>query len=260
MGESQKTIIAVFSQSGGVKQGDSVLFSGISVGAVRDVILLSDGSVRMNLSIRSDIDIYRNATIRVQSSDLLGGMMLTINPGSKTSGEISGNFIIQGIIPENGGSMVQEAKSLVGDFKIVLEKLDKSIANIDIIMAEQFTPVLVNLDKVSNDAEKLLQIAQSYSDKIQKLEEKSGVDFVERADVLLTQTQTVVNEIEQIISDAQKEGSPLHKMVLSDSLYNQIQRTISAADSLILDIQNNPQHYLKNLDVKVKLFNFGDNE
>lgn len=214
----------------------------------------------MNLSIRSDIDIYRNAVIRVQSFDLLGGMMLTIDPGSKTAGKIPDNFIIQGKIPKNGGSMVQEAKSLVSDFKIILEKLDQSIANIDQMMVEQFAPVLIHLDKVSTDAEELLKIAKAYSDKIQKLEEKTGVNFVDRTDDLLADMKTVVNEIERVIFEVKQEGSPLHKMVLSDSLYNQIQRTISAADSLIWDIQNNPQHYLENLDVKVKLFNFGDDE
>ncbi len=155
---------------------------------------------------------------------------------------------------------MQEAKSLVSDFKIILEKLDQSIANIDQMMVEQFAPVLIHLDKVSTDAEELLKIAKAYSDKIQKLEEKTGVNFVERTDDLLADMKTVVNEIERVIFEVKREGSPLHKMVLSDSLYNQIQRTISAADSLIWDIQNNPQHYLENLDVKVKLFNFGDDE
>ncbi len=73
----------LFGSSAGLKNGDDVKISGISVGKITNLNLdPADYNARIHIKLNNDIKIPDDSQARITSSSLLGGNFLDIIPGS----------------------------------------------------------------------------------------------------------------------------------------------------------------------------------
>ncbi|MGB3617892.1 MAG: MlaD family protein [Catalinimonas sp.] len=77
-------VTATFTDVQGLQAGNNVQFSGIKVGTVREVRLVSDSTVRVTLMIEEDAVpfIKRDATATVGTEGLMGNKVVSIAPGT----------------------------------------------------------------------------------------------------------------------------------------------------------------------------------
>jgi phospholipid/cholesterol/gamma-HCH transport system substrate-binding protein len=84
---------AQFKSVSGLKEGNNVRFSGINIGTVYDIELITDTSVMVDLVIRKSVQqfIKTDARASIGSDGLMGDKVLTISPGNSTGSTVKNN-------------------------------------------------------------------------------------------------------------------------------------------------------------------------
>lgn len=142
-----------FKTVSGLKVGNNVRFSGINIGTVSEIEMVSDTSVVVVLTIQEEVRkfIKTDAVASIGSDGLVGDKILTISPGS-----FSNNKIVK-----EGATITSVSPLEIDD---LMKGVKKSIDNAEIITGElaQFSYKLNNgegaMAKLMNDegfAEKL---------------------------------------------------------------------------------------------------------
>lgn len=82
-----------FSTVSGLKEGNNVRFSGINVGTVNGIELITDTSVMVDLLIKKDVQqfIKTDAVATIGSDGLMGDKVLTISPGTPSGTIVKNN-------------------------------------------------------------------------------------------------------------------------------------------------------------------------
>jgi len=80
LGDSGYEIQAVFSNSGGLRTGSSVVIAGVEVGRVKQVIL-DDYQARVVMVLPLDLEIQEDAIASIKTKGLIGEKYVEISPG-----------------------------------------------------------------------------------------------------------------------------------------------------------------------------------
>ena len=80
LGDKGYEIQAVFSSSGGLKTGSSVVIAGVDIGRVKQVIL-DDYRARVTMIIPRDVKIQEDAIASIKTKGLIGEKYVEISPG-----------------------------------------------------------------------------------------------------------------------------------------------------------------------------------
>lgn len=92
-------ISAIFSNTGGLKEGASVVIAGVEVGRVKG-IRIEDYEAKVTLSLKEGLEIQEDAIASVKTKGLIGEKYIQISPGGSDE-----------IIPPGG--MIQETEPAV---------------------------------------------------------------------------------------------------------------------------------------------------
>jgi phospholipid/cholesterol/gamma-HCH transport system substrate-binding protein len=126
-------VAAVFKNVEGLKEGDNVWLSGVKIGTVTNVRIVSQGKVVVTLSLKNNQHqfITKDATASVGSDGLVGNKLVVIRPGA------SGNVIeeqdtINTLSPTDTQELINIAKdvgentrSLTSDLKLIAQKVNE---------------------------------------------------------------------------------------------------------------------------------------
>ena len=79
-------ISSVFNNVNGLQVGNNVRFSGINVGTVSNIEIISDTSAKVDMIIDEDTRkfIKKDATVTIGSEGLMGNKVMNISPGSES--------------------------------------------------------------------------------------------------------------------------------------------------------------------------------
>lgn len=129
---------AAFKTVSGLKLGNNVRFSGINIGTVNNIEIISDTSVLVDVVVKKEMQkfIKTNALASIGSDGLMGDKVLTISPG------IFDDSIVYAPIKDNA---FIPAKSAV-EMDDIMYSVKNSVDNVDIITSElaEFTYKLNN--------------------------------------------------------------------------------------------------------------------
>ena len=79
---SHYQVLAEFPQIDGLSIGDEILMSGIKVGYVSDLSLITKPyRIRAELQIRDDVQLWQDAVASVSTTGLFGGKYIALDPG-----------------------------------------------------------------------------------------------------------------------------------------------------------------------------------
>lgn len=87
---------AQFKTVSGLKVGNNVRFSGITVGTVDEITLITDTSVEVHLLIKKEVQkfIKTDASVGIGSDGLMGDKVITITPGTFNKNAVKDNDVI----------------------------------------------------------------------------------------------------------------------------------------------------------------------
>ena len=138
IGEKQQLFRSTFHLSGvfrdvaGLQAGNNVRLSGINVGTVENISIVSDTSVKVEILIdeKTRKFIKKDAIASIGSEGLMGNKIIIINPGTGGKKEIENNDIVQTIQPINMDDILISLKSSIDNTTVITSNLSKITDNV----------------------------------------------------------------------------------------------------------------------------------
>jgi len=126
-------VSGVFKDVGGLQAGNNVRLSGINIGTIDNVTIISDTSVRVDIVIDESTRrfIKKDAVASIGSEGLMGNKALIISPGTGDKKIIEDNDIIATIQPTDIDAILKSLKTTIDNTSSVTGDLAKIAANIE---------------------------------------------------------------------------------------------------------------------------------
>ncbi len=265
---SNNTFYVVYDSVDGLTASNPVLINGLPVGYV-DAIRLQqkkDNQILVALKIEENIILGDSTSAVLSTSDLLGSKAVVLNVKNINSPLEEGDTLIAE--KDVGIAELVQAKTLP-----IIDQLDTTITRINILLAafvqdtssvsntlenvEQTTfevesmvsenrrdlnTVISNFRKLSEalaDSERGIEpLMVKLNDVANKINEIELQSTVMKVDSTMANLQAITQKIEQ------QEGT-MGKLVNNDSLYVNLNQTVSDLDSLLVDLKANPKRYVR---------------
>ena len=131
--QSTFRLTGVFTDVGGLQPGNNVRLSGISIGTVESISLISDTTVRVEIVIdeSSRKFIKKDAVATIGSEGLIGNKVLVINPGTGGKKSIENNDVIQTAQPIDVDDIMLSLKTTIDNTALITGDLAKISTNIE---------------------------------------------------------------------------------------------------------------------------------
>jgi phospholipid/cholesterol/gamma-HCH transport system substrate-binding protein len=176
IGERQQLFRSTFRVSGvfrdvaGLQEGNNVRFSGVNVGTVENIRIVSDTSIRVEILIdeKTRKFIKKDAVASIGSEGLMGNKVLVINPGTGGKMEIQNNDTVETVPPINMDDVMISLKTTIDNTSIIARDLSKITSTLqsgkgtigrllmDQSLAQNFDSSIVNLKHSSEGIKNLM--------------------------------------------------------------------------------------------------------
>lgn len=125
-------ISGVFSDINGLQVGNSVRFSGITVGTVESIEQFTDSAVRVNMIIEEKSRRYMKKDVRatIGSDGLMGNKIITIIPGTAQKKQLEDNDVIATAQPVSMDEIMQNIKISTDHFASITEDMSAIVSDI----------------------------------------------------------------------------------------------------------------------------------
>lgn len=252
-------VYSVFSWGGGLRAGQPVLLSGVSVGYVSDVAFRRDGFLVVTMRINNAYKVPKTTSARIVPNGVFGDMMVAMTPGEMTAEDFTQGDTIPAGPPSLGiGDVLARVDSIGRDVQAVTKALNKEFVEEGGLAQLRQTVVKANelistLGEVANVQSAELTRTQQALRKVVSAVDSAQVDSTVRAiagasgamNTLATDLRGTTERLNAVIARLEgKEGSA--GLLMNDpALYNDTRQLLVRLDSLTADFQKNPRKYIK---------------
>lgn len=129
------TVKAYFKNTEGLRNGASVRFGGIDVGAVREIKILPDtsGLVEVSMRVKSEIRrfIRKDSRATIETEGLVGNKVVVISMGSSNADIIEDNGTILSREPLSFADVIDETQGILAYTKEMTKDLSEIIARVN---------------------------------------------------------------------------------------------------------------------------------
>ena len=180
--EKTITLNAIFNDVGGLQKGNNIWFSGLKVGTVKRLKLLSQRQVEVEMRIEKHAEdfIRKDSKAKIGSDGLIGNRIVIVYGGSPNVPPVKAGDTLQTEVPINSAQMMntlQESNknlsAITTDFKEVSHRLANGEGTVgklltDDSMARQLAATAATLQMASANIQLLTSNLASYTSKLQK--------------------------------------------------------------------------------------------
>jgi len=186
---------AMFSNVNGLMLGNNVRYSGINVGTVKDITMLNDTTISVEMIIENKIlkHIKKNAVAIIGSDGLVGSMVINIIPGKDTSIQL-----------KPGDTIKSYSKISTNDMLTTLSTTNENAALL--------TADLLKITTAINDSKGTVGLLINDVEMASNL--KQTIAYLKTASI---NTSKTINELNTIITSINYDKS-LAAVLLSDSI------------------------------------------
>ncbi len=262
---STKRYYLVYENIDGLAQASDVILNGLPVGKVGERTMMEDGSnrIRVTIVVQNNVRIIKGSYAVLFDNGLLGGKALRLQLAEGTEAyegsETIPTKVDMGItkeFTEGAKPIMAKVDSALFKFnRIIDEKTDTAIQNIlaNLESTSSSLKVLVkNADPklqatLGSIADLTASLAQTEKKLKPILEKMNGVaDSLQKAKIAQTvgNANKAIAELHQVIAKINKGEGSLGKLVNSDSLHTNLNKTVNDLDKLFIDMQANPKRYV----------------
>ncbi len=167
-------IKAMFRNVNGLKIGNNVQFSGINVGTIQNIEIISDTSVIVDVTIEENVRkfIKKNSTAVIGSEGLMGNKIMTITPGTNDQKIIENNDFIPTSIPVSIDDILIKIKVTADNAAIVSDQLAEILLKVnsgngtigrllqDTTIAENINETIINLKNSTKGLDENMEAAK----------------------------------------------------------------------------------------------------
>ncbi len=167
-------VSGIFNDVGGLQAGNNVRFSGINIGTVEKIDIISESSVQVDIRLDEGTRKYikKDAIGSIGSEGLMGNKIFIITPGPGKKKKIENNDFIETVQPINLDDVllslkttIDNASNITRDLSLITNNIQSGkgiVGNLlmDQTMAENFNSSIVNLNQGSAGLKNLMDDAK----------------------------------------------------------------------------------------------------
>lgn len=264
--KSANTYFVTFDNVTGLAQSAPVTINGYKVGLVRNLEYdpANPGKIKVEVSMDKDVRIPKGSTFDLKS-ELIGASTIVLNL-AKSADYYQPGETIQGEIPE--GMMDAVKNDVLPAVTLMMPKVDSlltaltklatdpnlasSISRLDRVMAnletstKQLTVTMNSLQPIVRNTD---QVAANLSKASSDLNELTTTLKGLPIEKTFNDLSNITGDVSKATAQLQNGNSSLGKLLYSDGLYNNLNKSTLSLDSLLVDVKKNPKRY-----INVKVF------
>jgi phospholipid/cholesterol/gamma-HCH transport system substrate-binding protein len=210
------TVSAIFKNVEGLKEGDNVWLSGVKIGMVKKVRIVSEGQVIVNLSLKDKQNefIKKNATAFVGSDGLVGNKIVVIRPGDDTQ-IIHENDTINAISPADTQELFNIAREVGTNTRSITD--DLKLISAGLKNGEGIFGELLHDGPISNDLRQTISVFKMAGKNTTRLTEDANkvIEKINGGDGLITKLitdSTYAKTFESTLQSISEVGANSKKM------------------------------------------------
>ncbi|HRN52524.1 MAG TPA: MlaD family protein [Gemmatimonadaceae bacterium] len=252
-------VYSVFSWGSGLRPGQPVLFSGVTVGYVSDVSFRRDGYLVVEMRINKEYEIPRTTIARIVPNGVFGDMMVAMTVSGMTEDDFAVGDTIPAGPPSIGiGDVLARVDSIGRDVQALTAGLNR-----ELVQEGGLAELRATVRNANVFLNELTRIAKAQSDELSRTQaavrrvvsavDSAAVDSTVKAlsgaatamGALATDLQTTTQQLNGVLAKLEGgEGSA--GLLLNDpGLYRDTRALLTRLDSLTADFQRNPRKYVK---------------
>jgi phospholipid/cholesterol/gamma-HCH transport system substrate-binding protein len=226
------TLKAYFKNTEGLRNGASVRFGGIDIGAVKDIQILNDTTGRVEITMRVKDDVKRfikkDSRASIETEGLVGNKIVMITMGSVNTDEIADGGVILSKEPLSFADIIEETQGIMAYTKDMTKNLAEIVYKVN--QGEGTIGKIINDDKLytaatnlTNTADKNLNSITTDMKGIIALFDELGKgveDVVSNVNKIVSRVDSVLVGVSEgkgllgsLVSDKGKEGKSLNQIL-----------------------------------------------
>ena len=261
---TDRTFYAVYSDVEGVVNGTPVTVNGLPVGSIQKISFHNGNKLLVKFRVENDIEFSINSLAQIYETGLIGGKALAIIPSNdKSRKAVSSDTLKSSIAPGLTDlvnkkitnlqvkieSMVMSADSVlfkinrvfddstranlrnsVSDFNYTIAELKETSSVINDIVKSNKSRVDLTIGNVSKISKDLSNITSSLTNS--------------DLDITLANFKKSSEDLSSILSNINNGEGTISKLIVNDSLFNNLNEASRSIDLLLEDIRLNPNRYI----------------
>lgn len=255
MNSKRVSYTVYFPETGGLASGDPVAVAGLEMGEVGKMAF-ENGRVRTEMLLEPGITLLSDCSVEVRSIGLMGEKFVYVVPG--LTGEIvRPGSVIDGKYKAGLTEMTIMLEDLFGEVKALSQSvrtllasdeggptLAESLTRLNQLSDELLALIRDNKEDLRGTARSLRTASDNLNDILggRKQEILNGIDQIARASAGL---DSLSRSLRSVAESLDKGEGTLGKLVKEKDLHQQIESAVKDLDSLIKDIREHPERYIK---------------
>lgn len=155
-------VYGTFKNVNGLTVGNNVRFAGINVGVVEAINIVTDSSVRVDLSLNNSVKkfIKKDSKLSIGSDGLMGDKLIVISPGGISSTqEIEAGNEIKSVNPVDVDKIITKLTKVADNAETLTSNLSEIVAKVN--SGKGSIGRLLNDDKIARDLEGTVKQART---------------------------------------------------------------------------------------------------
>jgi len=231
-------VYSVYDWGAGLRQGQPVMLSGVSVGYVGDVDIRRDGKLVVQMRIYDKYRVPHGTTSRVAPNGVFGDMMVTLHPSKATDDYFAAGDTVPAGPPSVGvADILGKVDSISRDVQLLTTALRRSLVD----------------EQGLNDIRRTIGSPRRRADAVDSAQVDSTLravgDAAGRLATLTTELQGTTALLNGVLQKVESGEGSAAKLVNDAGLYTDVRALVQRLDSLTADFQKNPKKY-----INVKVF------
>lgn len=251
-------LYARFPWGSGIKQGQSVLLTGVDVGFVGDVDLKADGTLIVTMRINKKYSVPEGTVATIEANGIFGDVVVALRPLKPNAESIPvGGFVPIGKPSPSIADLLAKVDTASGQLTDVAHTVQ-----VELVQGGGIADLHKTLSSANRLVSELSEIAaeQSRQLTVTMRSLNRAVSAVDSAavDSTVRNLKTTSANIEQLTSNLERTSGRLDALLakvdsgqgtagkfLNDpSVYNELHTTLARMDSLAADLRQNPKRYI----------------
>jgi phospholipid/cholesterol/gamma-HCH transport system substrate-binding protein len=266
-------LYARFNWGAGLKQGQPVWLSGVSIGYVSNIDLLQDGSLVTELRILKKFLVPKGSTATVVPNGLFGDMAIALKPTTPTPAKFAaGDTVPTGPTAPGLAELTGKADSVAGqinsitreletqmvagggfaDMRESLRQMSRLMVQLSRTISEQSTQLSATMVSVRKGTSAIDSAVIDSTMRNFRAASSNLVGVTNNLVAVTESTKGTVQRMDALIAKLDTGKGTIPRLLNDSSLYFEIRRSnaqvTAALDSLtalIADIKRNPRKYIK---------------
>ncbi len=240
---NEREITINFENVSGLNVSDPVLVKGIKQGYVND-IYFSDNSALVEIKLRKDIQLKKDAIISLMVLDLMGGKKVEINPGISEIlmnyddiqqgvflGDISTTMAMLGSVQDDLVEVIIEVKNslnsmnkLLGDGEFT-DELMESITSVNKLIYKTDKLIAENSQSINSLLRNSNELINNSNEFI--YENRSNVSgAIKNMNSVMSNTDSLIIQLSNFMNDIENSSNNIGKLVNDKTMMEELQITL----------------------------------